>query len=56
VAPGDTITYRSTVTGKRELNSRPEWGLVFTLNEGVNQRRELVFSFEGKVLTPKKPG
>jgi acyl dehydratase len=55
VAPGDTITYRSTVTGKRELNSRPEWGLVFTLNEGVNQRGDLVFSFEGKVLTPKGP-
>jgi acyl dehydratase len=28
---------------------------VFTHNEGVNQRGELVFSFEGKVLTPKRP-
>jgi acyl dehydratase len=55
VTPGDTITYRSTVTGKRELNSRPQWGLVFSLNEGFNQRGELVFSFEGKVLTPKRP-
>ena len=55
VAPGDTITYRSTVTGKRELKSRPGWGLVFSLNEGFNQKGELVFSFEGKVLTPKKP-
>ena len=55
VTPGDTITYRSTVTGKRELNSRPEWGLVFSLNEGFNQNGELVFSFEGKVLTPKRP-
>jgi len=55
VTPGDTITYRSTVTGKRELNSRPQWGLVFALNEGVNQKGELVFSFEGKVLTPKRP-
>ncbi|WP_290542144.1 MaoC family dehydratase [Aestuariivirga sp.] len=55
VTPGDTITYRSTVTGKRELNSRPQWGLVFTLNEGFNQKGELVFSFEGKVLTPKRP-
>jgi acyl dehydratase len=56
VTPGDTITYRSTVTGKRELNSRPEWGLVFSLNEGFNQKGELVFSFEGKVLTPKRTG
>jgi acyl dehydratase len=55
VTPGDTITYRSTVTGKRELNSRPGWGMVFSLNEGFNQKEELVFSFEGKVLTPKRP-
>lgn len=55
VTPGDTITYRSTVTGKRELNSRPGWGLVFSHNEGFNQAGELVFSFEGKVLTPKRP-
>jgi acyl dehydratase len=54
VTPGDTITYRSTVTGKRELNSRPGWGLVFSMNEGFNQKGELVFSFEGKVLTPKR--
>lgn len=56
VLPGDTISYRSTVTSKRELKSRPEWGLVFSQNEGVNQKGELVFSFEGKVLTPKRPG
>lgn len=55
VTPGDTITFRSTVTGKRELGSRPEWGMVFSLNEGFNQHGELVFSFEGKVLTPKRP-
>jgi len=54
VTPGDTISYRSTVTGTRELNSRPGWGLVFSMNEGFNQKGELVFSFEGKVLTPKK--
>ena len=33
----------------------PGWGLVFSLNEGFNQKGELVFSFEGKVLTPKRP-
>ena len=55
VTPGDTISYRSTVTGTRELNSRPGWGLVFSMNEGFNQKGELVFSFEGKVLTPKRP-
>jgi acyl dehydratase len=55
VCPGDTITYRSTVTGKRELNSRPGWGMVFSLNEGFNQTGELIYSFEGKVLTPTRP-
>ncbi len=55
VCPGDTITYRTSVTGKRELNSRPGWGLVFSLNEGFNQSGDLVFSFEGKVLTPLRP-
>ena len=50
VTPGDAISYRSTVTGTRELNSRPGWGLVFSMNEGFNQKGELVFSFEGKVL------
>ena len=56
VTPGDTIRYRGTVTGKRELASRPQWGLVFSMNEGFNQAGTLVFSFEGKVLTPKRPG
>ena len=55
VTPGDTITYRSTITSKRELASRPGWGLVFSLNEGFNQKGELVFSFEGKVLTTRRP-
>ncbi len=51
VYPGDTVRYRSTVMGKRDLASRPGWGIVMTLNEGFNQHGELVFSFEGKVLT-----
>ena len=54
VYPGDTISYRSTVTAKRELASRPGWGMVFALGEGFNQAGELVFSFESKVLTPRK--
>ncbi len=54
VHPGDTVRYRSTVTGKRELASRPGWGIVMSLNEGFNQHGEPVFSFEGKVLTPRR--
>ncbi len=54
VTPGDTISYRTTVTGKARTRFKAQWGLVFSLNEGVNQKGELVFSFEGKVLTPKR--
>jgi acyl dehydratase len=53
VRPGDTISYRLTVTGKRVLSSRPRWGLVESLNEGVNQTGQLVFSFEGRVLVQR---
>jgi acyl dehydratase len=54
VFPGDTVTYRSAVTGKRQLASRPQWGLVLSHNEGRNQAGELVFSFDGKVLTRRR--
>ena len=54
VCPGDTLSYRSVVTGKRELATRPGWGMIHSLNEGHNQHGELVFSFEGKVLTARR--
>jgi acyl dehydratase len=54
VRPGDTIGYQARVTGKRVLASRPGWGLVESLNEGVNQKGETVFSFEGRVLVARK--
>ena len=54
VYPGDTVRYSCKVTGKRDLASRPQWGLVFSLNEGFNQKGDLVFSFEGKVMTPRR--
>ena len=41
-------------SGKRVLATRPQWGLVFSLNEGFNQNDDLVFSFEGKVLTARR--
>jgi acyl dehydratase len=54
VFPGDTVSYRSTVTAKRQLASRSTWGLLSSLNEGRNQAGDLVFSFEGKVLVARK--
>ena len=55
VCPGDTVTYWSKVTGKRELATRPEWGMVFSINHGFNQYGEQVFSFDGKLLSPRRP-
>ena len=55
VCPGDTVTYWSKITAKRELATRPEWGLVFSINHGFNQNGEMVFSFEGKLLSPRRP-
>jgi acyl dehydratase len=54
VKPGDTISYRAKVTGKQALASRPRWGLVESLNEGVNETGQLVFSFEGRVLVQRR--
>jgi acyl dehydratase len=43
VRPGDTVTYELVVTGKRESNSIPGWGLLFNRLTAVNQRSELVY-------------
>ncbi len=54
VYPGDTLTYYWSVVSKRVLNSRPQWGLVFTHTEGINQAGEAVFSFDGKFLAQRR--
>lgn len=53
VYAGDTITYFATIVGKRPSASRPEWGLVFSRNTGINQRGEEVFSFDGSVFVAR---
>ena len=55
VLAGDRITYFSEVADKRESTSRPQWGLFFHRNTGVNQRGEEVFSFDGCVFVERKP-
>jgi acyl dehydratase len=47
VHAGDTITYRTQVSGRRASASRPGWDLLFTRNTGVNQAGTLVFEFSG---------
>ena len=54
VLAGDTVTYFTEVKSKRLSASRPEWGLVFVLNTGVNQRGDLVFSFDGMAFVPRR--
>lgn len=55
VFAGDRITYHSAVTDKRASSSRPQWGLFFHHNTGVNQNGDEVFSFDGCVFVERKP-
>jgi acyl dehydratase len=56
VYAGDTITWTTRAVDKRETRSRPDWGLVFTRNEGVNQHGETVFGFDGRVFWERRGG
>ena len=49
VRPGDSVTYTIAATAKRP-SSRPGWGLVESVNTGVNQLGEKVFEFGGAVF------
>lgn len=55
VFAGDRITYFSEVADKRESASRPQWGLFFHRNTGINQHGEEVFSFDGCVFVERQP-
>ena len=46
VRPGDTLRVRSTVMDKKRSRSRPEMGTIFGLVEVLNQKDEVVMSFE----------
>jgi len=48
VRPGETIRFFTRPIEKADLKSRPEWGLVRSHNEAVNERDELVLSFIGQ--------
>jgi len=55
VFAGDRITYHSVVTQTRASASRPQWGLFFHHNTGVNQHGEEVFSFDGCAFVERRP-
>ena len=50
----DTVRFRVTITGKVDLKSRPERGLLVFLNEGFNQKDELVYQVTGQILVPRR--
>jgi acyl dehydratase len=54
VHPGDTLTARSTVAGKRESASRPAFGIVTWHTEAFNQRGELVLDYQRSNLVAKR--
>lgn len=51
---GDTLTFTTRVKEKVDSRSRPNTGLVFSDNEGVNQNGELVFSVVSKVFVERR--
>lgn len=55
VFAGDRITYHSLIADARLSASRPQWGLFFHHNTGVNQHGEEVFSFDGGAFVERRP-
>jgi len=54
VYPGDVISYRSTIVDKKDSRSRPDYGLVVSCHEGVNQKGEPVISLQGSILVERR--
>ena len=54
VFAGDTLTYSSEIVRKRELASRPNWGIIFSQVTALNQHGEIVFEFEASVFLSRR--
>jgi len=54
VLVGDTISFTARFAEKRDSRSRPDVGLVFSANEGTNQRGELVFAVTSKMFVERR--
>lgn len=55
VKPGDTITLKIVITGKKESSSQPDRGIVNLHQEVLNQRHEVVCTFERTLMVLKRP-
>jgi acyl dehydratase len=51
---GDTIRFAGMVHEKRDSRSRPDVGLLLSLNEGHNQHGDLVFSIISKMFVERR--
>jgi acyl dehydratase len=47
VRPGDELSVRATILEARRSRSKPDRGIVTTLVEVMNQRRDIVMSWKG---------
>ncbi len=52
VFPGDTIRAETELLSKRKSQSRPDSGIVRVRTRGLNQRDEVVISFERSIMLP----
>ena len=55
VRPGDTLRARFTVLEARPSNSRPDWGIVRSKGEVINQNDEVVMDVEAVNFFGRKP-
>ncbi|MCC6946783.1 MAG: MaoC family dehydratase [Bradyrhizobiaceae bacterium] len=54
VYAGDTLRYSTAVTRKRELATRPQWGIVFNQVTAVNQHGEVALEIETSALFARR--
>jgi acyl dehydratase len=55
VRPGDVLRARFTVLEARPSNSRPDWGIVRSRGEVVNQHEELVLQIDAVNFFARRP-
>lgn len=53
VQAGDTISFTSEIAAKKPSATRPQWGLVFTHETGINQYGKLAFEFTNCVFVER---
>ncbi|MEO0411162.1 MAG: MaoC family dehydratase [Pseudomonadota bacterium] len=55
VYPGDVLSVRSEVLGKKDLPSKPDMGIITAAYEVLNQDGVVVMTFEGAGLYHRRP-